>query len=95
MPSSADRMAVRSFLSQGLVIAAVYFGGLLFIQFVPGIEVTNLGAVYMGALIALTVALWGALRDRRIANIERMVQALYDRSGLDNDNGGRGRHGDE
>ena len=94
MHPSNDRMAVVNFITQGLAIVAVYFGGLLFAQFVLGIEAADIGAApYIGALIALTVALWGALRDRRIANIERMVKALYDRSGLDDGDSGRGRHG--
>lgn len=96
MLSDTDRMIVRSFLVQGLAIVAAYLGGLLFIQSVLGIEVADIGAApYIGALIALTVALGNALRERRIANIERMVKALYDRSGLDDDDSGRGRHGGE
>ena len=40
-------------------------------------------AATTGALIILSVALWGTMKDGRAARTERMVKALYDHFGLD------------
>lgn len=40
-------------------------------------------SIMVGLLIALAVVFMGMMRNRRTANIERMVRALYDHFGLD------------
>ncbi len=96
MRLSDDSTAVLHFILLGSAIVGIHFIGLLVIWPTLDPEIADFGAAsIMGALIVLVVAIWSTMRDRRIANIERMVKALYDRSGLDDGNGSRGRHGDE
>ena len=96
MRLSDDSAAVLHFILLGSAIVGIHFIGLLIIWPMLDPEIADFGAAsIMGALIVLVVAIWSTMRDRRIANIERMVKALYDRAGLDGGNGGRSRHGDE
>lgn len=91
-----DRTAALYFIALGSIIVSIHFIGLHVIWPILDPKVADFGAsTFTGTLIVLAVVFWSTMRDRRIANIERMVKALYDRSGLDDDDSGRGRHGDE
>lgn len=96
MRLSDDLTAILHFMALGLVIVTIYFIGLFVVRPALDTEVADFGAAsFMGAMIVLAVAFWSAMRDTRIASIERMVKALYDHSGLDGNNGGSGRHDDK
>ena len=69
-------------LMAGVLVSIV----VIVVEFVrPGLgdEYKDLGSsIMVGVLIALAVVFMGMIRNRRTANTERMVKALYDHFGL-------------
>ena len=75
------------------VMVAIVFIVVEFIRPALGDEYKDMGSsIIVGVLIALAVVFMGMIRNRRAANTERMVKALYDHFGLGDDgapSGGR------